>query len=135
MASIRVTVDGVTADVEILPSAVKAAEHLLDALPLEIPLEHATRSGNCAIATDASLRDESIPIEGQVSMYYPNMVAFDPARGYLVFAYGQGQARSATGTHWVTHFGTVVSGASELAARLQSTRDVGATTIRIENGA
>lgn len=131
MSMLRITVDGVSAVAEINVGAEVSAEHIFAVLPMEVPLEHATRSGNCAVAIAPELIDASLPIELQVSMYYPNMIAFDPVRGYLVLAYGQGQARSAMGTHWVTHLGTVLDGA-ELAVKLQNTRDVGKSTVRFE---
>ena len=136
MTNLKISVDGVTAVAALKDDAApKSTEKILGALPLTTTLVHASRSGNCAVAHDDSLADASLPIEGQVSMYYPNMVAYDPVRGYIVLAYGQGQARSSTCTHWVTYLGEIVEGAAELAAKVQETREGGGTLeIRFERG-
>lgn len=110
-------------------SSPRGVAHLRATLPLTTRLTHATRSGNCAVAAHESLQSPDAGIETQVSMYYPGMVAYDAERGYVVLAYGQGQARSGTGVHWVTHLGDLVSGADELAVALQGARDRGATEI------
>ncbi len=133
MSRIKVSVDGAQAVVELKGSSAKSIEKVGSALPLTTRLVHASRSGNCAVAAADSLRDEGVGIENQVSMFYPGMVAYDPARGYLVLSYGQGQARSNTGTHWVTYLGDVVEGMDELAAKLAQTREgAGALDITFE---
>lgn len=135
MTKLRITIDGVTAVAELKDAAApNGVAAVLAALPLQTRVVHASRSGNCAVVHDGALRDEAAGIEGQVSMYYPGMVAYDPVRGYLVLAYGQGQARSNTGTHWVTYLGDVVGNAAELAAKLQDTRDHAALDVLIEQG-
>lgn len=133
MSRIRIELDGVTAVAELKDEgAPKGTEFVLSKLPLSTRVVHATRSGNCAVVADDSLTSDA-GVEGQVSMYYPNMVAYDASRGYLVFAYGQGQARSSTGTHWVTYLGDIVEGGEAFARKLQDTRDGGgALDIRIE---
>ncbi|WP_162606430.1 DUF3830 family protein [Jiangella asiatica] len=135
MTKLRITIDGVSAVAELKDAAAPAGvAAVVGALPLRTRFVHASRSGNCAVAHDASLQHPSVGIEGQVSMYYPGMLAYDPARGHLVLAYGQGQARSNTGTHWVTYLGDVVENLAELAVKLQDTRDHGALDVRIELG-
>ena len=134
MSRIVITAGGVRAVAELKSTSERGTAHVLGLLPLTAKLSHATRSGNCAIASADALRDESVGVETQVSMYYPGMLALDAARGHLVLAYGQGQARSQTGTHWVTYLGDVVEGADDLAVKLQETRDVGASEIRFELG-
>lgn len=133
MASIKITIDGVTAVAELNDVATRGSEKVLSSLPLTTRMVHASRSGNCAVVQDETLRDDSVAVENQVSMYYPGMVAYDPARGYLVLAYGQGQARSRIGTHWVTYLGDITQGRDQLVPKLQETRDGdGAREVRIE---
>lgn len=132
MTRLKISIDGVTAFAELKDTSARGVEKVSGALPLSVRLTHATRSGSCAIVAHDSLRDANIAIENQVSMYYPGMLAYDPVRGYLVLAYGQGQARSQTGVHWVSYLGDVTEGADALAAKLQDTRDRGASDITIE---
>ena len=131
MRTIELEVNGVVATATLQSGAPQSANKLWNALPLEIPLTHAIRSGNCAEATADALVDADQKVEGQVSFFYPGMVAYRPSTGELTFAYGQGQARSATGTHWVTYLAHIDAGEDAIYKAWEQTRSVGATTITI----
>jgi hypothetical protein len=101
------------------------------ALPLDVPLSHAIRSGNCAEASAADLVEPDQKVESQVSFFYPGMVAYRPLTGELTFAYGQGQARSETGTHWVSFVGQIDGDGKDIFAAWERTRSVGASSVAI----
>lgn len=133
-ATITIAVDEIRATLTLRDqTAPQTAAHLLGSIPDSATVVHATRSGNCASVTLADGPTE-LPVEGQVSMYYPGMVAFDPSTSELVLAYGQGQARSPYGTHWVTYAGDVTEGLEQLAAKLQEARDQGVFTVHFDTG-
>lgn len=133
-ATITIMVDDVRATLTLREaSAPHTAAHLLSSIPKSVTVTHATRSGNCVSVSLADGHTE-LPVEAQVSMYYPGMVAFDPTTSELVLAYGQGQARSPYGTHWVTYAGDVTEGFEHLAAKLQDARDHGVFTAHFATG-
>lgn len=132
MRKIEIQVGDVVATATLRTDAAPTlAAKLWDALPVEAPLLHAVRSGNCAEATCADLADPEQKVESQVSFFYPGMIAYRPATGGLTFAYGQGQARSETGTHWVSYIGQVDTGDDEIFAAWERTRSVGASSVTI----
>jgi hypothetical protein len=135
MRQIQIQVGDVIATATLRTDAAPAlAAKLWDALPLELPLRHAVRSGNCAEATSPDLADPALKVESQVSFFYPGMVAFRPATGELTFAYGQGQARSETGTHWVSYVGQVDADGTDIFKAWEATRSVGASAVSIRRG-
>ena len=131
MRIIELEVNGVVATATLRSGAPQSADKLWNALPLEIPLIHTTRSGNSAEATADVLVDSDQKVESQVSFFYPGMIAYRPSTGELTFAYGQGQARNPTGTHWVTYLAQVDAGGDTIYKAWEQTRSVGATTITI----
>lgn len=132
MRQIEIQVGDVVATATLRTDAApELTARLWDALPIEVPLVHAIRSGNCAEATCAELVDPDQKVESQVSFFYPGMVAYRPATGELTFAYGQGQARSETGTHWVSYVGQVDGSGDDIFTAWEATRSVGVSTVAI----
>jgi hypothetical protein len=132
MPKIEIQVGDVVATATLRTDAAPTvAAKLWDALPLEVPLIHAIRSGNVAEATVAQLVEPAQKVESQVSFFYPGMVTYRPATGELTFAYGQGQARSETGTHWVSYVGQIDGDGKDIFAAWERTRSVGASSVAI----
>lgn len=132
MKRIEIEVGGVVATATLKETAAPGAVvKIWDALPLQAPLIHAIRSGNCAEATSDALVQPNQAVENQVSFFYPGMLAYRPTTGELTFAYGQGQARSETGAHWVTYVADLDDGGAAIYKQWERTRSVGATSIQI----
>jgi hypothetical protein len=132
MQQIEIQVGDVTATATLRADAAPVLTgKLWEALPVELPLRHAVRSGNCAEAASPDLADPELKVESQVSFFYPGMVAYRPGTGELTFAYGQGQARSETGTHWVSYIGQIDGNGADIFKAWEATRSVGASSVSI----
>jgi hypothetical protein len=132
MRQIEIQVGDVVATATLRTDAApKTTARLWDALPVEVPLIHAIRSGNCAEATVDGLVEPAQKVESQVSFFYPGMIAYRPATGELTFAYGQGQARSEIGTHWVSYVADVDPADNAIYRAWEATRSVGASSVSI----
>lgn len=131
MSTIVIEIDGVRASAELFENRAPATVARIRAiLPVRGTLRHTRVSGNCAELAVPQLAS-SVPVENQVTFLDSASISFLPATGTLLFAYGQAQARSATGNLWATGVGRVLSNHEQFYAKLQAARDSGPKPISI----
>ncbi|MCC6175732.1 MAG: DUF3830 family protein [Chloroflexi bacterium] len=104
---IALALDGTTATAVLHEDAApNSAQKMWDALPIEATLRHLRWGGNAAYVIAASLRDPAFPKEHRVSLYAPGTLNYQPEYGEISIAYGESQARDATGNAWATPLAT-----------------------------
>lgn len=123
---IELSVDGATATAVLHEEAApRSAQKMWNALPIEATLRHLRWGGSAGYIIAASLRDPAFPRENRVSLYAPGTLSYQPEYGEISIAYGESQARDATGNAWATRLATFEGDASAFLDAVARTRHEG----------